>query len=165
MAVVNSKSTVITNLDAVPQTINNSYLARGTVLEAVGIATIAAADDDTSVYRICRVPSNARITSLKLNNAAITGATAYVAGFYDIASVNSGAVIGSGNQLMTTKDISAGLTVPTECLTVTAANSEKRVWELLGLSADPGKSYDICLTANTVGSGAGSVGVRVQYVI
>ena len=165
MAVANNKSTVITNADATPPTINSSYLARGAVYEAVGIATVAAADDDNSVYRIARVPSNARVTSLKLNNAAITGSSAWIAGFYDTAAVNSGAIIGSGNQLMTTKDISAGLTVPTECLTVTAANSEKRVWELLGLSSDPNKQYDICLTANTVGSAAGTVGCRIQYVV
>lgn len=165
MATANTKSTVITNLDATPPTINSGYLAGARVHEAVGVVSVAAADDDSSVYRVARLPSNARVTSVKIQNTAITGGTAYVVGLYDIYGVNSAAIIGSGNQLVTTKDLSSANASPTESLTVSAANAEKRLWELLSLSSDPGKMYDVCLTGNTVGSGAGTIAVRIQYVV
>ena len=43
------------------------------------------------------------------------------------------------------------------------AKIEKRVWELLGLSADPQLDYDLALTGDTVGTAAGSVSLRVRF--
>lgn len=162
MAVVNTKSTAITNADA--GTFNLPHLVKGSVLEGVGVVSVAAADDDNSVYRITRVPSNARVTSVKVVNDAITGGTAYAVGFRRTAE-DGGAAVGSANQLAATVDMSSARAVPTEVLAVTELNSDKRVFELLGLSADPNLQYDICLLASTVGSGAGDIAVKVQYVI
>jgi hypothetical protein len=44
-----------------------------------------------------------------------------------------------------------------------AANSEKRVWELLGLSSDPGKMYDIVLKLSGAADGSGNVFVECFY--
>jgi hypothetical protein len=43
---------------------------------------------------------------------------------------------------------------------------EQRVWEVLGLSADPNIYYDVVLTlTEAVATGAAVVGLRVRYVL
>jgi hypothetical protein len=39
------------------------------------------------------------------------------------------------------------------------------LWEVLGLTADPHRMYDVCATVATtdVTTGTGALGVRVQY--
>ena len=51
----------------------------------------------------------------------------------------------------------------TEIDTLTAVQSELRLWELLGLSEDPVKNYDLCLTAITVGAGIEEIACRLKY--
>jgi hypothetical protein len=41
---------------------------------------------------------------------------------------------------------------------------EKRVFEFAGETTDPNRYYDLCYTGVSVGSGAGTLSVRVQYV-
>ena len=45
-------------------------------------------------------------------------------------------------------------------VTVDKANLNKSVAELLGLTRDPNKEYDLCITANTVGTVAGTITVK-----
>jgi hypothetical protein len=40
---------------------------------------------------------------------------------------------------------------------------EKRLWERLGLSVDPQVDYDLALTGDTVGTGAGTISLRVRF--
>lgn len=126
---------------------------------------VAAADDDTSTYLLFKdVPFNARIAKLLIENDAITGGTDYVIGLYDS---DTGAVK-SANCLATTLDLSSGhtKTSPLDGLkAVTHANTLKCLYELAGdtLSANGAKGrYDVVLTANTAGSGAGSVTARME---
>src|SRR3972149_12341690 len=92
MAVANTKSTFITNADAEPKVLTSDYISKGTLYEAVGTVEVAAADDDGSVYRMVRVPSNARITSILTGCDAITLGTSYHLGVYQTAA-NGGAVV------------------------------------------------------------------------
>ena len=48
----------------------------------------------------------------------------------------------------------------------TPAEMEKPLWEVLGLTADPHRVYDVCATVATtdVTTGTGRLGVRVGYV-
>lgn len=165
MAVVNTKATAIANADARPVVINGSYLQKGSLVEAVGVVAVAAADDDGSVFRLARIPSNARVSEILVKNTAITGGTVYRVGVYEIAG-NGGAAVNTG-VFATTVDMSTARTVPADVSTSALAidQSEKRLWELLGLAADPKKEYDIALTATTVGTAAGSIAARVRYVV
>jgi hypothetical protein len=47
----------------------------------------------------------------------------------------------------------------------TIAEMAKPLWEVLGLTADPHRFYDVCATVVTtdVTTGTGALGVRVQY--
>lgn len=163
MAVANTKSTAITALDNSPPAQADAAYHGGVLKEAIGYCEVAAADDDTSVYRFCRLPSNARVSSIEIMNDAITGATDYNLGLYDTADEGGADV--DQNLFRDAIDISAGNGTFTEIDNLLAEeNREKTLWEALGLSADPHKHYDVCLTGVTVGSGAGTIALRVRYV-
>lgn len=165
MAVANTKSTLITNADATPPVLTSSYIANGMLRESVGTVETLAADDAASVYRFVRLPSNARITSILLGSDAITGASASDVGVYQTAA-NGGAVV-DADFFATDVDISSATAFTEVMLEATATDIvkvEKRLWELLGLSADPGIDYDIAVTVNDV-TAAGTISMKVKYVV
>lgn len=161
MAVANTKSTIVTNGDSSPPASTTSYINDGVLKEQVGYVEVAAADDDTSVYRMCRIPSNARISELAVKNDAVTGGTDYELGVYQTAD-NGGAVVDS-DVLASVIDMSSARAVFTEIDTVIEEDSEKRLWELLGLTEDSHRQYDIALTGQTVGTAAGTIALRLRY--
>ncbi|HEY4761338.1 MAG TPA: hypothetical protein VIH42_12215 [Thermoguttaceae bacterium] len=166
MAVANTKSTFITNADADPKVLTSDYISKGTLYEAVGTVEVAAADDDGSVYRMVRVPSNARITSILTGCDAITLGTSYHLGVYQTAA-NGGAVV-DADVFASAVDLSSALVFTEHMLEATATDIdkvEKRLWELLALAADSMRDYDICWTSVTNGTAAGTIATKVKYVI
>ena len=55
MAVVNTKSTAISNADASPAVLNNPRVVNGFLRESVGTVEVAAGDDNDSVFYSVRV--------------------------------------------------------------------------------------------------------------
>lgn len=164
MAVVNTKATAITNADAVPAVASNRILTRGPMFAACGTVEVAAADDDGSVFRFARIPSNARVISIRRSNDAITGGTAYELGLHQTAG--NGGAAADADLFGTTLDLSsAGAQVENRYEAADIANIEKRVWELLGLTSDPGRDYDVTLTGTTVGTAAGTISLEVVYTV
>ena len=164
MAVVNTKSTAISNADASPAVLNNPRVVNGFLRESVGTVEVAAGDDDTSVFRFVRVPSNARISTVEIACDAITGGTDYDVGVYDTAAAG-GAVV-SVNLFGDAIDLSSALAFTDVTYETTPTNKSKvdqELWQLLGLTSDPAKFYDICATGVTVGSGAGTISMRVRF--
>ena len=69
MAIVNTKGSInIDGLDQVPVLMPNSKTSKGNVVNSIDTLEIAAADDDTSTYRLARVPSNAVLSSLIIDH-------------------------------------------------------------------------------------------------
>jgi len=165
MAVVNTKSTHISNADSSPIVITNSYIASSRRVDAAATCEVAAADTDASVYRMVRVPSNCRFVTLEVLNDAITAGTDYDLGVYDVADV--GGEVVDADLFATAIDMSTARTLPLNALfeVLDIDNIEKPLWDLLGLSADPVKMYDICFTANTVGSAAGTLSMFAAWVL
>lgn len=164
MAVVNTKATAISNADATPLVITNRIITRGPVFAACGTVEVAAADDDTSVFRFVRVPSNARVISILRSNDAITAGTSYDIGLYQTAQ--NGGAVASATVFANVVDLSsAGAQVESRFENSNIDTIEKRLWELLGLTADPRVDYDIAMTANTVGTAAGTISLEVRYTV
>lgn len=161
----NQNATPIANAVAVPKVISPSHNTRGKLYVAGSVIAKAAGDTDTHVYRYARVMSGDRIVSVLLRHVALIGASDVDIGLHDI---EGGAVV--------QKDLFAdGLTLvtarasPVDVLgsgtnAVSAANADKRIWELLGLSADPKKAYDLTLTFNTGGTATGAIAVSAVLV-
>lgn len=164
MAVANTKSTIVTNADATPRILTALHLFGGVLKSLPAIVEVAAADDAASVYRLFRVHSSWRIEEVLLASDAITGLDDVNVGVYDTAA-NGGAVVNE-NLFADDLDLSSGLTWTDVTYETTATNIdkvEKRLWELLGLSADPQKEYDICVTAIADPGGAGTIAGLLRY--
>lgn len=171
MAVVNVKSTAITNADAKPKVFSTPNIARGKLHQSVGVAAVANGDSIGSTYRLCRILSGDRLATLAIFCSAITSAAANV-GLYETLD-NGGAPVVSpsftGTQaaamLAAAQSLAAALNGVNITYSVTTlANMEKKVWELLGFTSDPGRSFDLVLTLTAAATAAGTVGVHVTAV-
>ena len=164
MAIANTNSLAIANRDGAPRIASPAHLVRGPLFEAVGAVEVAAGDDNGSVYRFARLRSSDRVSEIRLWADAITGGTAFDVGLYRTAAEGGAAV--DDDLFGSAIDLSggvAGVDVTFESASTDIAKVEKRIWELLGLSADPQLDYDLALTGDTVGSAAGSVSLRVRF--
>jgi hypothetical protein len=165
-AAANTKSTEVTNADATPPVKTHVSVSHGRLHTKVGTIEIAAADDAASVYRMCRVHSSWRLDEITRYNDAITSGTGFDLGLYDITEAGGAAVdddlFASGISLAS--ESKTGVNDQFESASINIDDIEKPIWELLALSADPGKWYDLAYTGDTPGSGAGTLSVRVRYV-
>lgn len=160
MAEANTKSTAVTAADA--GKFNAPHIEGGRVRQAPGTVEVAAADDANSVYRLARVWSGWRLSGIPYWHDSITSLSDSNWGLYDTAK-NGGAAV-NDNLFGDAIDLSSAATGDALFEALDIANVEKRIWELLGLSADPGKWYDLCVTAVSDPAGAGTISAIVHYV-
>lgn len=164
MAVVNVKSGLITNRDASPRTLNSAALESGRVRSKCGTVEVTNGDSIGSTFRLCSVPSNARVRSIRLYCDAITSAAADV-GLYQTTE-NSSAVVDAdayGSAVSIASANATGIEVAFE-----ARNIDKianRVWQDAGLSADPTREYDIVATLTAAATATGTLSFDVEYVV
>lgn len=168
MAAENLKSTYITNATATPVVLTNGALYKGAMHESAGTITPDAAAEANSTYRFCRVPSNARVSQVLISTAAaFTTAGAVNVGVYQTAD-NGGAVVdadlfGSAVALTTTKKENLDITY--ESGEYTMAESEKPLWEVLGLTSDPNREYDVVATVTTQFNGGQVMNLKVRFAV
>lgn len=173
MGVVNLFSTQLTNAYASPVVLSNPYQAGGgDVIETAVIAS-GASDSAGSIYRYFRLPSGARVQDIQLmNETANTSGTSYKCGVY-LPAVGGGAVpvanadqiFFSGVSMVTTRSIWTSVYFPSILNAGgLAANTGLRVWELLGLTADPFVVYDVGIAAVTPGSVGTNMALQISYV-
>lgn len=72
MAVVNTKSTLISNYEAQPRVLSSGYLAGGSDTITVAVVPAAATDSIGSTYRFGFLPSGVRVQDIQLMNDATT---------------------------------------------------------------------------------------------
>jgi len=169
MAQVDRNSTAIADMVAVPRVpVGPTKGAPGQLVEAVGYVANAADDSANSIHRFCRVPSNARVSQVLLTTGDASSAGACDIGVYQTVD-NGGAVVDS-DLFASAFDLTGGAFANTDVTyesgEYTVAESVKPLWEVLGLSADPKREYDVAAKITTTYNGA-SVGqvVKVRYVI
>lgn len=169
MAVVNKSSAALTQRDGTPSQTNSTLaktkVATGRVKESIGSINVANGDSIASILRFFSVHSSWRVSNLLLSCDAITSAAADI-GLYDLPTVNAGAVVdvdlfASAQSLASALDRTSVLR---ESATVTVAKLEQPIWQLLGLTADPGKWYDVAATLTAAATAAGDVAL-IGHVI
>lgn len=155
MAVTNRNSSAIANLVASPRVINPPSLAGGEVRAFLGVVASAADDSATSVFRFCRIPSNAAIFSLRYSGADATTAGAIDIGLHDTADNGSAAVDADffTTAFVLTNGPDSNTELVNESGTYTFAKQVQPLWQALGLSADPCKDYDLTATISTTFNG------------
>lgn len=165
MAVVNTKSTIVTNADAAPVDLTAATISHGRVREQVAKVEVAAADDDASVYRLFRVWSSWRISTLQIAADALDSSAAYEIGVYQTAE-NGGAVVDADEfgSAVAMETALAMTDVIFEAAATEIDKIEMPLWERIGEAADTKRWYDICATATTAGVAAGTIAGRLRYV-
>jgi hypothetical protein len=164
MAVVNVKSSVITNSDAMPPVINSAQLANGRVRQLRGQAAVANGDSIASTYRLLRVKSNDIVSQLLLSCTAITSGAGDV-GLYRTA--NDGGAVVDADFFASAQSIASALSnsdISRESGVVTVANMEKPIWQALSLTEDPQVEYDVVITLTAAAAAAGNVAL-IGYVV
>lgn len=170
MAVVALKSTVVTNATANPPVPNWAGNTNGNVRSKQALFTVTSGNSVGSTYRLFRIKSSDRLESLLLYCPDIGTAGTFDIGLYDTNDVNAGAVV-DVDFFCSAVDFHSGavngldLTFEAAAAGGLIANAEKRIWEALGLTADPFKNYDIVATLATADAdGTGTGLFRMQYV-
>lgn len=164
MAIETVKSTPIANATATPVVLTTSSVSAGAMHESVGRVATSAAASATSKYKMCRVPSNARISQVLLTNDTSGATGAADIGVYETddngAAAVSAAFFGSAVLLTAAQN---NVDVTYESGTFTIANSDKMLWQALGKTADPQREYDIVvgLTADVVN--ATNINLKVRF--
>lgn len=184
MAADTLKSASITNLDAipvVPQSTGEGSPGYSRVHSDSVAPTAGGLASTSSVYKLVRVPTNAKLKSINLvTDAALdTNATPTLAGklgaFYSDSTVDGtqaalqGTAVNSGADfLAAATKFGAATTLNIDGLAaLSLPNRNKPLWSALGLASDPGGFFDIVLSLTAVAATAnagGNVGVIVQYV-
>jgi hypothetical protein len=170
MAVVNTKSTAVTNADAATQTNLSLKIAGGRLRESVGTVEAVNGDSIGSTFRLARLRSGDRVSRVMLSCDAITTCAGDV-GIYDIAA-NGGAVVDAdffaSAQSLAAALVNQDVTHEADAADAGAgfglADVEKPLWQALGLAADPGKLYDIAVTLTAAAASNGTIDMKVQYV-
>lgn len=161
-AVVNTKSTIITNADA--GDLNPDYQSRGKVRESIATLETVNGDSIGSTFRFSRVWSGWRVTDVILDSDDIGATTVADFGLYRTA-LDGGAVVDAdffASAVSLSGGALANSNITHESAVVDLPNYGKRLWEQLGLSADPGVWYDVVATLTAAADAAGTITLRVR---
>lgn len=176
MAVETIKSAAITNMDAVPAVaVATGNGAAGYLREVDGYATVAASASTTSTYRLCRIPTNAKVKSVTFESEAQGAGKFNLSVYYsdgpEMPAAVSGIIVPTTGDQFFASDIDATSAVTPTYVTnesgnYTLAKRGQPLWQALGLSTDPGGNFDIVAVVHTtaVTTGTGKIGVRCTYV-
>lgn len=167
MAVVDRNSAQIANIVATPRVPLDPHDGPAQLNEVVGVITPAADDTQASIGRFFRVPSNARVSQLLISAADATTAGAIDIGLYDTPA-NGGAVV-DADFFASAFDLSGGpfsnAEVSFESGVISVAEQDDMIWEVLGLTSDPGVDYDVAYTITTTfNGGPTAIALKGRYV-
>jgi hypothetical protein len=143
---------------------NPANIMPGKVFAFACTFEVAAADDDGSIYKLAKLGANLVPLQLKVNNDAITAGTDYDLGLY-----KEDGVVADKDLFADGADLSSAHAMGSELDGLTNLGIEnvgKCLYELLGLTVATRTqdSYVLALTANTVGSAAGTISVRGLFI-
>lgn len=156
----NTKSGLITNFEADPQTRVSANVMGGRKRVAVGKVEVEAADNDGHIYPLVAVHSSWCIHKITKYNDAIAGGTDYNFGLYstDIVDVDENCY---GDAVSLASADTAGTNVAFENRNID--NIGQQVWQDAGLTEDPNVWYYLCATGVTVGTVAGGIACEVEF--
>lgn len=165
MAVVAVKSGNITSRDASPRVKSNPSVVGGKLQSAVGVAAISNGDSVGSTYRMFQIPSNARMDELLISAPDIGTTTIADFGIYE--TTDNGGLAVDADRFASAQSLKDGALAKFDVLhesgSIALSDLEKPLWEMLGLTEDPGKNYDVVATLTGAADAAGSLAVLCRY--
>lgn len=173
------KSSAITNLDSVPVVpVTAGEGAPGYLREIDGFVTTITADTTSSIYKLVRLPSNAKLKSMTLDNAALSTSAAINVGlYYSDAPVGgntdgtnpslAGTVVNSQTALFASAQQVAtanqGLEIRNQSGNYPISLHNQPLWMAAGLTSDPGGYFDIVAAPSSAITAGGVLGVTVSF--
>lgn len=177
MGVVTLKSTAITNRDAVPKVLTDSFISGGGSYQSYGWVFTGSADSAGSAYKLCQVPSNSRLSSLDMLNGALgSGALLDTAVWYPTTvptgggaflAASVGATLISSSAFTTAIVGNTANTTASQLITTTQVGinyQEMPLWQMLGLTSDPEVMFDIGFSLRVATATAGYLGLKATFV-
>lgn len=170
MAVVAVNSTSVTNYNATPRVQIPRGKADGEVVRAINeTVAVTSGDSATSVYRFGKIRSSDWVDRIRMVSADIGTTTAADLGLYDLLTATNGGTVVDVDFFGSAISLNGGAIDSDVTFEAAAAgglytNGAKRVWEALGLTADPGKEYDVAATLTGAADAAGTILLRVYVV-
>lgn len=175
MAVDHVKSTFVTNADASPSVANTAGeggMAPSKFIE--GSAVVVAASSINSTYQFFRVPSNCKIKKLWFESAAQAAGQVDIGVYYATDGQGGRPTVLLASQAIDQDFFASGVIVTgtvaiteetNESGTYTIDKRTQPLWQAVGLTADPGGSFDIVATVVTadVTTGTGRMGLSCTY--
>jgi hypothetical protein len=118
------------------------------------------------------VPSNARVTSVKLQSDALGAGATVNCGVYYPTNPPAGLGVAGGAAIAATLfgsaiDVHAAVAltdITNQAGNNGVANQELELWQAAGLSKDPGCLLDIGVAVSVAIAAAGKIGIKVDYV-
>ena len=160
MAVVHTKSTTVTNLDASPVSLANPHLSGGRVRAITESITATSGYSANSTYRVGRVHSSWLFLGMAVEYAALGSGAKVDIGFYEI----NGGAVKVKDCLVDNLDVASagetGLKVTTADGT---AGASKYLWELAGETSDPNTYWDLTVHVAVAIAGTGALQVTLLY--
>lgn len=176
MTTYNLLSTVISNRDATPKVLTDSYVAGGGLKAAEGyVQTFGLADAAGSTYRMLSIPSNARVESVKIQSDALgTGCTLDVGVWWPtFIPVGAGLAASVASTSINTalfaaaiaaSNTNASTDITNQSTTNTIVNQELPLWQAAGLASDPGIDLDIVVYVHAAVAKQGYIGIKAVYI-
>lgn len=157
------------------------YGAQGRQVSVSGFVAPVASDAAGSTYQMVRVPTNCSMKQILLSSQAQGAGAVDIGVYYSDSKIDGtpaalqGLVVPTTGKTFFASQVSlASALAQTDETFQNAANAgsyaqnliNKRLWDALGLTADPGGFFDIVLTVDTtaVTTGGGYVSLTASYI-
>lgn len=174
MAIVKTLSGPITNRDAVPPVISDGRITKGALKSGIGSVAVGAADSATSYYPLVEVPTSAMVRAVLVTAPAgmttLAGNIGVFKNTKNAKGVTTGVAANTGSDTIFAAATSLASALNRSDVTNANSNAygtdkrEQPLWQAIGLSADPGGTFDIGIAVTTANTGAaGRVGLEVIY--
>ena len=178
MAVVTTKSTLLTNRDATPKVLTDSFISGGQGSESYGWVTANVGDSIASYYKCVSVPSNCRISSIRMVNAALGASVTVDIGVWYPTAIQSGGgnflaqslagTLINSTCIQTAIACSSATTVFQDVVTTAVTSpsvQEQPFWQLVGLTTDPEIWLDVGFVVRAAAIGTqGQIAMRFGYI-
>lgn len=164
MAVVTVKSARITGRDSTPPSKGGMTIGPRRLYDECATVEVTNGDSIASKFILATVPSHASMRELVIYCDAITSAAADF-GVYRTTQ-DGGAVVDAdafGSAVSIATAITVGSNILHESGVLDISEIEQPLWQILGLTSDPGIDYDIVATLTAAATASGTLTARVVF--
>ena len=151
---------LVANSLASPQVLNDAAELHGVLRTACGTVELAAGDStDDDVVLLAPISSKATIHSLKIGSDTLGGSCTFNVGVHNY----DGTVADEDAFATSVADAAAMADVRFEAATINTAG--QKLWEIAGLSSDPGGLLYVSITFNATGGTVGTLSWNINYAV